>query len=263
MKETIVVIVMLAASFFSSAFAEEFEILTVDEPPSSYIGKNGEPEGFAVDVVREIQRRINNSDPILVTPEARALKIASQKPNVVLFSFSRTPEREDKFHWIMLLLRKSWVLYAKSGSGIKLNNLEDARNVSSIGVLRGDIREDHLKQLGFNNLSVVKNHEHNVRMLQRGRVDLLYYEPIGMDYACKKLGISISEFEAVLETQSSEVYIMMSKNGTDAEAYKKWRDAANQIKKDGTFDRIAKKWEKEISNITGLVSEVKDGALNF
>jgi ABC-type amino acid transport substrate-binding protein len=96
-------------------FAEALTILTVEEPPSSYLDANGEPAGFSVDMVREIQDRINNSDAIQFVPETRALKTALGSPNVVLFSFSRTQERENQFHWIMLLIRKPWAMYSKKG----------------------------------------------------------------------------------------------------------------------------------------------------
>ena len=73
----------------------------------------------------------------------------------------------------------------------------------------------------------------------------------------------MSEFEPVLKTEPSEVYIMMSRQGTAPETVKKWTDAARQIKEDGTFQRIAEKWANIIYDQDGIVCEVKDGALNF
>lgn len=93
--------------------AQELTLLTAEEPPSSPMNEPGEVEEFSVDIVREIQKRTNNRDPITIFPGIRALKIGSRHPNIVLFSFSRTPEREQQFHWVMLLLRKPWVMYAK------------------------------------------------------------------------------------------------------------------------------------------------------
>lgn len=244
-------------------FAEELKVLTVEEPPSSFLNDKGTPEGFSVDIVREIQRRINNHDPIQFVSEIRALQTASKYPNVVLFSFTRTKNREDEFHWIMLLMRKPWVMYSKKGSNFNIKNLEDAGKMKRIGVVRGDVRAAHLEQMGFTNLEMVATHEQNVKKLLINRIQLLFYEPQGMSFVCGKLGIRMSEFEPVLKTKPSEVYIMMSKQGTNPETVRKWRDAGRMIKEDGTFQSIAEKWAKIIYKQNRIVCEVKNGALDF
>lgn len=248
---------------YNIASADEFQILTVEEPPSSFMNVEDEPSGFSVDIVREIQHRINNNDPIKVVPELRALKTASEVPNVVLFSFSRTPERENNFHWIMLLMRKPWVMYSKKGAGFILTSLEDSRKMRSIGVVRGDVRALYLQQMGFSNLEVVAQHEQNVKKLMSGRIQMLFYEPPGMSFICRKLGLPMSAFEPVLKTAISELYIMMSKKGTDPKAVNKWQSAARGIKEDGTFQRIAEKWANKIYEQYGIDCVVKDGALTF
>lgn len=243
-------------------FAGEYRILTVEEPPSSFSDDRGEPAGFSVDIVREIQRRIHNHDPIQILPEIRAFKTALEYPNTVLFSFSRTAERENKFHWIMLLLRKPWVLYARKGTQLDVQSLDDAKKVDTIGVVRGDVRENYLRQMGFSNLIEVSRHEQGVEMLLSNRVELLFYEPLGMSILSGKLGVPRSEFKEVLKIHPSEVYLMMSKK-TPWETVKKWQDAGRRIKEDGTFQRIAEKWEAIISEQYHITCEVKDQALNF
>ena len=84
-----------------------------------------------------------------------------------------------------------------------------------------------------------------------------------MASACRKLGVPMSDFEPVLKTEPSEVYLLMSKHGTDPAAEKKWRDAARMIKEDGTLRRIAEKWANIIYEQDGIACTVKDGALNF
>jgi hypothetical protein len=57
--------------------------------------------------------------------------MAAKSPNVVLVGFSRMPEREDQFHWILLYMRKPWVLYARQDAHFKSHSLEDARTAQS------------------------------------------------------------------------------------------------------------------------------------
>lgn len=250
--------------FFSPiSYAGDVEILAVDEPPSSYIDSTGEVSGFSIDIVREIQKRVGDNSPIKVVPEARALITAAVKPNVLLLAFSRTPEREEDFHWITLLLRKPWVLYSHSSNRIKLNKLEEAASVSHIGVVIGDVREHFLSHQGFNNLSNTISHKQNIKMLQLNRIDLLFYEPLGMAYLSNELKIPLSEFNPVYRSKSTDVYLMMSKNNTNKSLVDKWRQASKAIKEDGTFESISHQWSIKINQETGLNYGYRDGALDL
>ena len=241
--------------------AAELKILTFDEPPSSYTDENGKLTGFAVEIVREIQHRIANNDPIRLLPEMRALSMASADPNVVLFSFSRTPDRESQYHWITLLIRKPWVFYTKKNTDIVLSNISDAKQLGTIGVTRG-VRSTYLEKLGFKNLETVNNNWQNIRKLLAGRIQALYYEPQGMATECQRLGIPFSEFQEVLITNYSGVYIVMSE-GTDPDIVKNWKDAARDMKDDGTFQRIAEKWAAYMSEKYDIICNVGIDALNF
>lgn len=243
--------------------AEELRILSVDEPPSSFINSEGVADGFAVDVVKAIQARLGNETPITFMPEIRVLKTAENTPNVLLFGFSKTKERAEKYHMITLLLRKSWVMYGLDSFPRQLSSLDDARKVSSIGVVRGDVRSIYLDQLGFTNTEKVPYHELNVKLLMNNRIDLMFYEPLGMAYACQKLGISPDQFKAVLKPASSDVYLMMSKSGTDSQLVTQWQQAAEALKQEGEFQRIAEKWSALVYQQTGVQSEVTAEALNF
>jgi polar amino acid transport system substrate-binding protein len=128
-----------------SAYADELRIWTLSEPPGNFVDENGEITGLSVDYVREIQQRIGNTDDIQMIPWTRIYQTALRKPNIVFFSVARTPEREDKFHWIALVMPKPWTLYAKKGSGLQVKTLEDAKKVDAIGVLRADIRGERLR----------------------------------------------------------------------------------------------------------------------
>lgn len=243
-------------------FAQELQILAVEEPPSSFENRHRNPAGFAVDIVREIQQRVKNTTPISIVPEARALLLASKQPNVLMFGFSRTPQREDQFHWISLLSRKSWVLFASQEGHIKIENLQDALGIASIGAVRGDVRELFLRREGFHNIVPTVDHEQSLKMLAAGRFQLLFYEPLGLAYTAKKLGIPIHSFKPVFEVRKSDVYLVMTKNGTSLALVNAWRQAAEAIKSDGTFEQVSKQWSERINLETGLEYGYYNGALD-
>lgn len=256
-------LILIPFFFCTQTAAEQLQILTVDEPPSSYVDEMGKVNGFAVDVVKAIQDELSDETPITVMPEIRVLKTASESPNVLLFGFSKTAEREEKYHMITLLLRKPWVLYAKNDFAEKLSDIADAKSVGTIGVVRGDVRSIYLDKLGFNNTQKVPYHELNVRMLMSNRVDMIFYEPLGLAYAMDDLGFALDGVKEVLRPKASEVYLMMSKAGTDPMLAQRWINAADKLKQDGRFKDIADKWSAIIAQQTGVESEATEGALNF
>jgi polar amino acid transport system substrate-binding protein len=256
-------VVIIVLTLTSPVYADELRIWTLSESPGNFVSDTGEITGLSVDYVREIQKRIGNTDSIQMIPWARIYQTALKKPNIVFFSVARTSERENKFNWIAIVMRKPWAFYRKKGSELQVNSLEDAKKVKAIGVMRDDIRANWLRQQGLTNLDDAADHEQNIKKLIRGRIDLIFYSPQGAAHICQKLGIDFNEIEPVLFPHASLSYIAMSKNGTSPETVKLWQKTAQQIKEDGTFDKLAKKWAKYTHEKDGVEAEVKGGALNF
>ncbi len=261
MKKLLVFTIICMIS--TRVYADELRLWGPSEPPGNFMDEQGEFVGLSVDVVREIQQRIDNTNPIEMVPWQRIYTTALREPNIVFFSAARTPEREEKFYWITLLMRKPWAFYAKKGSGLHITSLDDAKKVKAIGVQAGDIRDTWLQQQGFTNIDRAASHELNVAKLERTRVELIFYSPQGMAHTCRELGYNFETFEILLVPHSSLSYLAMSKNGTSEELVKQWQDAAQQMKEDGTFDQLAEKWAAYTREEDGIDCEVKDGALNF
>ena len=63
-------IALLLAGLLSSGMlaAQSLNIYYEDNRPLQFVGADGKPAGFAAEVVREIQRRIHNSDAVQLVP---------------------------------------------------------------------------------------------------------------------------------------------------------------------------------------------------
>jgi len=120
--------------------ARKLEIYTEESKPANFT-QDGVLTGLSTDVVYEIQKRIKDKTKIEVLPWKRAYTYATTKENVLLFSLTRTKDRENIFSWIGPLLRIEWALYGKKNSGINLSSLEEARYVNKIGTYMDDARE--------------------------------------------------------------------------------------------------------------------------
>ena len=239
--------VMTASAFLISvnpALSQELTILTENMPPLNYV-KNGVLVGPSVETVREIQRRVGSNEEIKVYPWARAYKMSLEQENVVLFGMTHTEVRHDQFKWIGPLATKRDILVAKKGSGIKINSLEDAKKIKSIGTLRDDTRERLLKSLGFTNLEPVSDEQFNAKKLVLGRIDLWAYKIPGLRTVCDLGGVDYNEIEEVYNLREINLDIAFSKKTSDS-IVEKWRNAFNEMLADGTLMKIRKEWNKKL-----------------
>jgi len=143
-----IIIALLLLILPRSILSAELMVLTENLPPLNFI-KDDTLMGPAVDIVKEIQRRVGSHEQIQVYPWARAYQMALEEENIVLFGMARTEVRNDKFNWIGPIAQKRDILAAKKNSGLVINSLEDAKKVDHIGTLRGDAKEVFLQRHSF------------------------------------------------------------------------------------------------------------------
>ena len=237
---TLVFFFVLPALLARPAAAQEMLVLTEVSPPYNYIQDN-RISGSSTEIVREILRRLQQPDNIQVLPWARSYKLLQSRPNVALFSTTRTREREDQFHWVGPLFRVHYGFYARKGSGLRLNSLEDAKQVGSIATYKDDVKEQLLRSLGFTNLDSSKSPESNLKKLMSGRVDLWLFDNVGMPDLARQHDIDPAELEMVLPFQSYQAYVAISK-ATSPVVVDQWRVALQAMVLDGTFFDISRRW---------------------
>ena len=259
----------LSASVFADAMPAEtsklapaHQIITVIEPPSSYLDSHGRLTGYATDIVRALQKLTGDSTDIQLMPESRALLTASRQANVLLYGFSRTLERENDYHWIMPLARKKWVLYMRRDDPVQLNNLDDARVLETIGVVRGDVREEWLRAQGFTNLQTSSSHVQNLARLTSRRLNAIAFEPQGMQYLTRETGVLTENYRAALHFFDTEVWLLMSRQSPASEVAR-WQQAALQLQQSGQLEQIAKHWQQRLLHNEQIQSNIEGQLLSF
>lgn len=233
--------IMLSALVFSwsNAFAEEFTIMTEEYPPFNY-SENGNLTGLATEVLIAVAGKVGHPTDIKIQPWARAYGTIQKKDGQILFSMTRTEAREDLFKWVGPVASNKWVLFAKKGSGITLSSLDDAKKVKAIGTYKDDAAETFLKEQGFTNLDSVIDDEQNVPKLMAGRTELWIVGEFQGIYKAKMKGVA-DQLEKVLDVKDTQLYIAFSKNTSD-DVIAKWQAAMDELKADGTYDTIVKKY---------------------
>jgi polar amino acid transport system substrate-binding protein len=254
MKKLFLIAASMVLLAGQSVMSAELTILTENLPPLNYVD-NGTLVGPSVEIVREIQKRVGSQEQIQVYPWARAYKMALKDENVILFGMTYTKVRKDKFKWVGPLATKRDILVAKKGSGIKIEDLEDAKKVKSIGTLIDDTRGRLLERNGFSNLEPVSDEQLNAKKLAIGRIDLWAYKIPGLRTVCDLAGVDYTKFEEVYHLREIDLMIAFSKKTSDS-IVQKWRDAFNEMLADGAIMKIRKKWNMKLED--DPFPEIKD-----
>lgn len=227
--------------------AQTLAIYCEEDRPLQFYGSDGKLTGMTIEIVQEIQKRVGNHDAIQVVPWARGLDKIDNNPNTLLFSMARTPERENSYQWIGPIMANIYGLYAKADSPLQVHNIEQAKNISLIGVYRDDIRDQTLTRLGFTNLDRASSNISSFKKLMMGRIAVYTDSQLGVESLALASGFKASDVKLIFELFKSELYIAVSK-ATSPALVEKWNQALEEMKRDKTFARIQQKYLPPDSN---------------
>lgn len=215
--------------FQSQAEIEPAKVRIVTEHLAPFqISENHKLIGGIVAI--EVQQLINKVLPenkIEVLPWARAFQIASERPNTIIFSLVRTPDREDKFIWIGKVAHVPMELITLKSSKLQpISKLSELKDIQ-IGVKRLDAVTIWLANQGLQfdkELVEIVNTLTTMQMLEKGRIDVIPSTQQVIEFYCKKTGCKMSDFKTIytLKALSEDFYLAVSL-GTDENLVKQLR----------------------------------------
>lgn len=244
--------------------ADVRRVITVTEPPASFINEQQQSDGYVTEIVKALLSESKVTPKIEFIPEARVLNIAKEEADILFFTFSRTKQREDLYHWIAPVLTKDWNVYGLKGITRKLTSLKALKQLAAIGVVRGDVREEWLINNGFSNLYSVTQHKQNVQLLLLGRVPFIAYEKQGIHALSKELNFNFEQFELIYTFNTAASYIAMSKKGTDLKLVENIKRRFQDLTESGAIKNIASKWASRLNQQGyGVSVDTQTGLLKF
>ncbi|MGF1740503.1 ABC transporter substrate-binding protein [Vibrio profundum] len=216
--------------------------ITEEYPPYNYTD-NGEIVGLSVDVLKLAAESIH--DPINLIelqPWARGYMNLSNGPMVVLFSTTKTKEREAKFKWAGPITSTKIVALAKKDKKIKISKPEEFEKYV-IGVVRSDVGEQLLLSLGVNDGRLRQSHSPKlmVKKLNYDRVDIIAYDINVAKSIMKKENIDFYNYEVVYTLSQSKLYYAFSLDTPD-EFIDKLQKGIDIIRSNGDLDEIILKY---------------------
>ena len=138
---------LLALCLAGPSMAQK-RLLSEEFPPINF-SEGSEARGLAVDVVQEIQRRLQLDLPIEFLPWARAYREVQLGRETALFSMARTAGRERLFKWVGPVVTFYSSIYAPARGGVRLRSIEDAKRAKAVLVVRDWYTSEELKQPGL------------------------------------------------------------------------------------------------------------------
>lgn len=221
-------------------FAEQIMVVTEDWPPFNY-EKDGQIVGFATEIVRRTLEKADFKAKFKIFPWARAYKMALNDKNTLIYTISRTIERENHFKWIGPYADRSIFLYKLSSrNDINISSLEDVKKFK-IGLMREDATHQYFIGKGFSehkNLDITSKEDLNIKKLFIGRVDLIAGNEISLKYKFKELGFNYNEISKIFPIIESGGYYMAFSKSTSDEICNKVESSFNQLESGGIIKAI-------------------------
>jgi polar amino acid transport system substrate-binding protein len=228
-------------------------------PPYGYKDASGEYVGFDLDLAQEVSNR--NGWTLVKQPidwDSKDMELNSGTIDCIWNGFT-IDGREDSYTWTSGYVDNSQVVIAKAGSDInKLSDLSGKVVVvqadsSALAAFTGEDADEKNIELAksFASLQQVSDYNSAFMNLQSGSVDAICMD-IGV--AKYELDARKGQFKMLDEHVSSEQYGVGFKLG-NTELRNQVQESLTEMLADGTFEKIAEKWELEESICLG-----EDGA---
>ena len=176
---------------------------------------------------------------VRVVPWPRVVHSLDTEQNVLAFSMTRTPEREDRYHWIGLIRPISFKLWTLAELAGELpDTLEEAKHLR-VSAIRDDVVENYLIGKGFNNRVYLSENANVITMLRRGRIDILPYIESGMASFLARKNEPPGTLVPIIDLEeiSTGHYIVMSKQ-SDPELVRLLQDSYQALVERGEFDEL-------------------------
>lgn len=177
MKHHNYILILSGVSFFPiNINADALKMYTESWSYHNYLDESGKVSGASTDILKELGKRTNIDMTFALVPWARAYKSALKESNACVYTTSRTKERESQFQWVTPFAQTKWIMYKKLGNTkVNVSSLEDIQKSGlSVGVYRGDVKQQFLTKLGGFNLDISSQSIQSFQKLNTGRIDLWF-----------------------------------------------------------------------------------------
>ena len=239
MRKVLFIFIFLSILLVLS-LGSEISFLINPYPPFTYL-ENGEKMGFSIDVLNAIENEINTDVSVDFMEWKDAFNKLKNDENTAMPSILMNNERKDMFKWVGPISIVKTSFYSKKDSNITINNLEDARKVTKICVVKDYYSEQLLKENNYENILVFDSQIEAFNAFINNDDYVLPSNNFSFAYLLKENSLNISDFDELFNFSLDFMYIAFSKNTSD-EIINEWQSGLDKIKSSGKLQEIYEKW---------------------
>ena len=244
MKRLLTIFLFIGITTFSNA--TEIKMMTENYPPYN-MEVDGKLEGISVEILDAMLKDMGSSKnryDIELLSWSKAYTKAQNEKNNMVFSTTRTKARENLFKWVGPIAKTTVGILALKNKRIKINNLSELSNYK-IGAIKKDIGElllleNKVAKNSIDSVDGVNSLATSFYKLERGKIDLFACDVDVGKYSSDLNGFDSSDYEVVYTLQNSELYFAFNRLTSD-EIIKKWQKSLDNIKANGTYQKIINK----------------------
>lgn len=239
--------------------AAELPPYTYQVPSASVSEQPGPGRGVIHDAVVEMARRIGHSGRIEYLPWYRAQEIAQAEPNVGILAVTRSPEREDKYQWLVKVMSDDLVLAGTPGVDVSdLSKVKDR----PVGVLANSGAEALVRSLGFTKVSPQREEWMNAKRIKDRRIDAWLAPRAMIIHAARETRTNLDVLQFGQVVRVSDLYLAASRGLPETES-RKWRAAFEAMQADGTMAAIRRRYEQaRVDPVQDELRRIRDEPFN-
>lgn len=207
-------------------------------PPWEFKDEAGKFQGFEVDIVNEIAKRLGMTADIQgMDFKALFVATASKRVDIVISSLTITDDRLKSQSFTQPIVAGALGFATRANSGVK--SLDDLKGkvVGSIATSFGEKwLQERKDKLGYKEYKSYDTLSNMLTDLANGRVDAVANDVVGLRYAMTKM----QGLDVPIEIDTGEKFAMMLPK--DSPLLGKINDALSAMKTDGTMKALYHKW---------------------
>ena len=229
-------LVFLFTALPTTVLADKVIVVTENYPPYNY-EHEGKVSGLSTDIIKRIMDESGLDYKIEILPWARAYKMALNQDNVLIYTITRTTEREDLFHWIVMLSQAQFYLMGRSEEPYEASLSQLIANGYKATCVINDAACEWLREAGFDekHIEVVpdKMPSPEIKMVLFKRTDFFVADPIYIGYRLQQIGIPEHKFQKILTIHEGKGYYLAAGKRVKPEILERIERACDQLKARG------------------------------
>jgi polar amino acid transport system substrate-binding protein len=233
-RVSVIAAILSTLALTTESLAKDLQLIASVLPPYAN-DVDGKAVGPGVDILKKLAEAAGITAQVVPIPFARVLTELDEG-NTIVATIGRVAEREAKYEWIGEVY-PDYIGFVTVAPSKRIDDLETAKAMKSVSVLRAALTFKYLQKNGFTNLDEVNTEEMAVKKLEAKRTDAWLAGSVIAYKAWKDAGIDVSKFQIGKSILPAPQWIGASKN-VDPAILNKMRAKFQSMVKSGEINRI-------------------------